>query len=307
MPRVQILASPERPSGHAKQAAVIRSHLGAEYQTRFAIWDTKTPTMRSLWEEVRRDPPDILHTFGRPATLAGSVLRLAARRTNLRWVSTGGPDRSDRIRHWICRHAIPLILPPVADLLPVVTDDASVANLPAKYILAVGSFHRRADITTALWAFDAVNYARPDIDLVLLGNGPMRPAAAHLVRTMRSGRATQVHFPGVRGDVRPYLAGASVVWVTNRSGGLNFLLEAMSLGMPVVAARSADTERVVSSGVNGYLVPHTAQVDLATVTVGLLENPARASTIGRAGRETATRYGPDALVRSVLAVYDTPS
>ena len=67
-------------------------------------------------------------------------------------------------------------------------------------------------------------------------------------------------------------------------GASNAILEAMALGAPVVAARSGGNPELIEDGVSGILVPAEDPAALAAALLGLLQDPARLRTLGRAGR-----------------------
>lgn len=66
-------------------------------------------------------------------------------------------------------------------------------------------------------------------------------------------------------------------------------LEAMACGTPVVAAAVGGILEVVVDGETGLLVPPAQPAALAAALTGLLEDPERARTMGRAGRARVER------------------
>lgn len=64
------------------------------------------------------------------------------------------------------------------------------------------------------------------------------------------------------------------------------LLEAMSIGAPIVASATAPVQEVVQDGYNGLLVDFFSPADLAAAVVELLRNRERASQLGAAARAT---------------------
>jgi starch synthase len=87
-------------------------------------------------------------------------------------------------------------------------------------------------------------------------------------------------------------------------------LEAMACGTAVVASDVGGIPEVVVDGETGLLVHHTPddpaafEAALAAAVTALLEDPARAATMGRAGRERAvSEFGWPAIAQQTLELY----
>ena len=94
----------------------------------------------------------------------------------------------------------------------------------------------------------------PTAHLVLLGSGAEEAALRRQVE--QSGLTRRVAFAGFRRDVLACLAAADVVVNPSFTEGLpNVLLEAFSLGRPVVATDVGGTAELVQDGRSGWLVP----------------------------------------------------
>src|SRR5690606_26357631 len=73
------------------------------------------------------------------------------------------------------------------------------------------------------------------------------------------------------------------------------VIEAMLVGMPVVAFATTEMATVIQDGVTGFA--HTDPRRLQDSALRLLEDPAEAARIGAAGREAAMdRFGIDRFV-----------
>lgn len=94
--------------------------------------------------------------------------------------------------------------------------------------------------------------ARPDMRLVLVGDGPERAPLAALAA--RLGLADRVVFAGHRDRVEACLACADFAILPSLAEGLsNALLEYMAAGLPVVGSRVSGTEDFVVEGETGWL------------------------------------------------------
>jgi D-inositol-3-phosphate glycosyltransferase len=81
-------------------------------------------------------------------------------------------------------------------------------------------------------------------------------------------------------------------------------LEAMACGLAVVASRVGGLQDTVLDGVTGLLVPAREPDRLARALRGLLHDPARRQSMGRAGLDRVrARYGWDRVAEDTEAVY----
>jgi glycosyltransferase involved in cell wall biosynthesis len=107
----------------------------------------------------------------------------------------------------------------------------------------------------------------------------------------RLGVSGFVHFPGCVEDVRPWLAVFDLLVQPSRSEGLSLaVLEAMAMGLPVVATDVGGMAEAVKDGVTGRLVPAENSVALATALKAVLGDRTRMEELGLAGRERARKF-----------------
>jgi glycosyltransferase involved in cell wall biosynthesis len=120
----------------------------------------------------------------------------------------------------------------------------------------------------------------------LLIAGRTGNASERLQEAMRSTRLNgQVSFLGHRDDVPDVLAAADLFVFPSLYEGLGgALIEAMALGLPIVASDLPAIREVVEDGRNAVLVPPGSPSDLASAITSLLADPARRAAMGRYGR-----------------------
>ncbi|HEY3067286.1 MAG TPA: glycosyltransferase family 4 protein [Methylomirabilota bacterium] len=141
----------------------------------------------------------------------------------------------------------------------------------------------------------------PRVRCVLAGDGPLRAELES--RAAALGIAACCRFLGARTDVADVLSAVEVVTLPSRSEGLPFaLLEAMTLGKPVVASTVGGNPEVVEDGRTGLLVPPADAAALADAIARLLEHPHEAAAMGERGRVRVRDHFT--LTRTTRAIED---
>lgn len=106
-------------------------------------------------------------------------------------------------------------------------------------------------------------------------------------------------------DVPPWYQRILIYAFTSRNEGFGLiLLEAMSSGVALVAARAGAADKVVADGETGFLVPTGDATAMADALEILMRNPARAVEMGWKGRERVlSQFSIDAEADKIAAVY----
>jgi glycosyltransferase involved in cell wall biosynthesis len=167
-------------------------------------------------------------------------------------------------------------------------------------IVAAG---RLADVKNYPLLIDALALVRARVParLLVLGNGDRLEELRRLAAERGVGDA--ITFGGFQPNPWKYIARADVFALTSRYEGFgNVLAEAMACGVPVVATRSAGTEDVVHDGVNGLLVPHSAERVAAALSRLLLDRGER-DRMAAAARQSAGRFARPVVARAYQAAF----
>jgi glycosyltransferase involved in cell wall biosynthesis len=139
---------------------------------------------------------------------------------------------------------------------------------------------------------------------VLLGrHDPADPQCVDGAVLEAAVREGVVEMPGHTDDVRPFIAAADCVVLPSyyREGVPRSLLEAASMGRPIIAADSVGTREPVRDGLNGYLCRPRDPGDLAAKMKTMMEStPAARASMGEASRRIATESFDE---RVVLGAY----
>jgi glycosyltransferase involved in cell wall biosynthesis len=146
---------------------------------------------------------------------------------------------------------------------------------------------------------------RPDASIRcdVVGDGPLRDELSALARDLDV--ASDVRFLGYRDDVAPFLEDADAFVLPSRAEGIsNALLEAMALGLPVIASAVPGNTDVVEHEANGLLVDVDDPASLGAAVLRLLDEPDLRRRLGRAARRTvAGRYSIEHVGRRYVTLY----
>jgi glycosyltransferase involved in cell wall biosynthesis len=250
--------------------------------------------------------------------------RYLARRTDAIVVNSHGT------RHFYAQHGIPrdkfIVIPnaievpdsPPADYNPLDHNRAnhnlsslhprpwrSQFHIPeqARLIVAIGRLWPQKRIKDLIWAADLLKGVRTDTHLLIVGDGPQRALLERYRRVVQI--EDLVHFAGHRDDVAAILRDASCFWLASGyEGQSNALMEAMSIGVPVVATDITGNRELVQHDQSGFLVPVGDSAAFARRTQQILNDPALAARLGAAARKTmAEQFRVDTMVQHYVHFY----
>jgi glycosyltransferase involved in cell wall biosynthesis len=192
-------------------------------------------------------------------------------------------------------------LPPPALMLPPTFDAA----------LAIGTCCRIVPDKKVEFLIDMMEDLRnrvPGASLTIVGGPDSRSVDywRELRERVDRGKLDCVRFVGAHDDVTPFLAQFQLfVMVGERQGCPNASLEAMAMGLPVVANPDGGTGEQVVDGVTGYLVRSPAM--MAARVADLLQNPQRRRAFGDAGRARFRElFSVDQMVRRYVDLLESP-
>jgi glycosyltransferase involved in cell wall biosynthesis len=271
-----------------------------------------------LYRLVRRERVDVLHSHNFSANLWGRLVGLLAGVPTLIATEHTVSSVKSPLQRWLDR----LLARPTARIIAVsrrvqeshVREEAIPAGrftvvyngLPAfgpaptpDGARAIRSSLRVADgefaVTTVgrleppkghevlLRAAPRILAAAPAARFVLVGEGSLGPALRRLADAL--GVAHAVRFVGVRSDVRSVLAVSDLCLIPSLREGFSVtMLEAMSVGAPIVATDVGGNAEAIVSGESGLVVPPGDPAAIAAAAVTLLLDREAARALGAAAR-----------------------
>ena len=141
----------------------------------------------------------------------------------------------------------------------------------------------------------------PDATFVLVGGThdlEPRYAVALREQAARLGHNGRVLLVGERPNPEEWMQAMDVFVHTSRNEPFGMVvIEAMSLGKPVVAAAEGGPTEIITPGVDGLLSPHGDPYTLSAAIVRYLDDPELRAAIGRAARARAADFAVEQFSR----------
>jgi glycosyltransferase involved in cell wall biosynthesis len=288
--------------------------------------------LRRLRSLLRRERPDILHTwmftcnlYGRLAALglpiatlasevAADVTKSAVRLTIDRLLAPAtrafyvNSTLVARFYHERC--GIPL------EKLVVIPNGVRVPDMPrvprvglgvsedAFLVCCAGRLSPEKGFDRVIEALGTPRLKTRNVELIVAGEGPSRDELTTLAA--RRGLGGRVHLLGYRADLPGVLMAADAFVVSSLHEGMsNVLMEAMALGLPCVATPVGGVEELLAEGAAGLVVEASAPEPIAAALGQLLDDPALARRLGGAARERMAReFSIETNVRRFEVLYE---
>lgn len=149
---------------------------------------------------------------------------------------------------------------------------------------------------------EGLKSGRP-LELIVVGDGrehgPLERQAAEM------GIRDRVRFTGFQGNPGEWMKLFDcMIQPSLTEGTPNSVLEAMCLGVPVIATAVGGVPDLIADGVNGLLAPPRDAAALAAMMRRAVLDPELCARLSRAAEVTAGVYSPEVQQRKLMAVYE---
>ena len=184
-------------------------------------------------------------------------------------------------------------------------------SLPVR-ILLVGRLIEKKGVPDAVAAFAEARRRHPNIQLRIIGDGPMREQIEREIAARNAAESITLLGPKSHAEVAEEMAAAHLFMLPCRTasdgdkeGIPNAIMEAMASGLPVLSTRHAGIPECVEDGVSGLLVAEGDTAALADRLCRLLEHPDLWPGMGRAGRaKIEAEFNREIQARGLIAIYE---
>ncbi|HET6314933.1 MAG TPA: glycosyltransferase family 4 protein [Chloroflexota bacterium] len=176
-------------------------------------------------------------------------------------------------------------------------DDALVVS-------TIGALHPRKSHELFIEAAQVIAASEPRARFLIVGDGELRDELQVFVRSKEL--QDKLAFPGGREDIARLLSATDVYVKPGVLEGFIGItvLEALSLGKPVVAFDTEDVKMALTDGETGLIVPNGDVAALAERILYLLRNPSDGARLGQAGQQLVMeRFDFSVLARRLEDFY----
>jgi glycosyltransferase involved in cell wall biosynthesis len=167
-------------------------------------------------------------------------------------------------------------------------------------IVAMGRFGPEKGFDRLIDAFSRIAADFPDWDLVIWGDGALRPELT--AQRDRLGLTDRILLPGRTTEPHAELRKTSIYALTSHREGFPMALaEAMACGLPAVAFDLPSGPRdIIRAGIDGELVPNGDIPAFAEALASLMRDCARRQQMAERAPDVLDRFG----VERVMAIWD---
>lgn len=282
---------------------------------------------------MRKEGIDIAYSFGPTANLANiASFGKAEKWLGIRsYMDMGNPKQirlfckhADRViccsevickevqENYKCQKAVtlnnPFDIAEVAEL--AAQEEVELPWKEGRILVSMG----REDVVKGFWhlikSFALVHKELPDTKLMIIGKGDFTPYRELVTKL---GIDDAVYFTGVKRNPYPYLKKGSLYVLTSYYEGFpNAMVEAMSMGLPVIATDCMTGPKEILEDKYGILVPNMSpdlNLDEKVITeeekklseriVKLLENPEEMERYGQLSLQRAGNYSKESYIDKI--------
>ena len=163
-----------------------------------------------------------------------------------------------------------------------------------KRIVSVGRLDANKNHEMMIRAFAKLASKYPEYTLTIYGDGELRNHLEKLIDSLEL--SDRIFLPGVILNVAEEIEKASLFLLTSYSEGVsNALIEAMALGLPVIATDvpSGGTVELIEHAKNGWIIPAGDEAALVNAMEKLLSDRELAESLGEQACKLQERFAPE--------------
>lgn len=169
----------------------------------------------------------------------------------------------------------------------------------------IGYLGRLVDIKGVLDLVEAMPLVQkklPAARWMLVGDGPLRADVEQ--RIQRLGLEEHTELLGWQNDPLPFLQRMHVLVVPSHNEGMGrVVVEAMAMGLPVVASRVGGLQDLLLDGVSGSFCEPANPSSIADSVLTVLSDSRRAAQMGHCGRERSRLFSDEVMFERLEKLY----
>lgn len=176
---------------------------------------------------------------------------------------------------------------------------------PNNYLIVgtTSALDKAKDFPTFLEAVKIILQTRKDVLFVIVGDGAERD---NIQKEAENRNISQyIHFAGFQEHIGEYLKMFDVFTLFSKSEGLGTsILDAMSVGLPIVATNVGGIPEVVEHNYNGFLVNKSDPKELASAILELLNNEEKRKIYGQNSLQKVKIFDIKETIENYIKLFD---
>lgn len=166
--------------------------------------------------------------------------------------------------------------------------------------VSAGDIVARKNYKSAIEAIAKTN--NPHIHYLICGEGPEKDTLVKLSDSL--GISGQIHFLGFRNDIKELFKISNCFLFTTLQEGLpRSLMEAMAIGLPVIASKIRGNVDLVVDGEGGFLFEPNDSDGYSNALNKLVENPILRSKMSQINKEKIKEYDVKVVEQEIRKIY----
>jgi len=173
-------------------------------------------------------------------------------------------------------------------------------------ICYMGRLSYEKSIDQVIRAFALINKKMPDLNLMLIGDGPERKNLEKLAKNLNLNPS--IIFTGslfYNGDlVRALQANDLFISASKNENMPLSVLEAMAVALPMVLVKEKGLAELIKENINGFFTKTDDSADIAAKTLSLLSSPDLLNKFSRGSRQMAMEYSNEKVTDLLIKFYE---
>ena len=186
----------------------------------------------------------------------------------------------------------------IVNIVSPETRRANVLSQPAKIVVVANLISYKGHLDL----LEAICLMEDSLQFTFIGEGPMRETL--ILKAEELGISSRVNFLGYQEKPIDFMLKSQFGVLPSHSEGMpNVILEAQSIGLPMISTKVGGVPEVLIDSINGYLVNPHSPLELADAITKMSCSPDIREKMGIAGLSTVKKYSPEMITRQYVEMY----
>lgn len=166
----------------------------------------------------------------------------------------------------------------------------------------VAAFAGHKDYPNLINAFKLISQQKQNVKLCLIGDGPLKKNIENMVNELKLNE--DIIFCGFQEDVGQYLKMFDIFILSSKKEGLGTsLIDALSIGLPIVASESGGIPEIIDNGNNGILVEPKNSKRLAEAIINLIDDKEKRKGLSEKALKSVKQFSIETTVEKNIELY----